>query len=239
MTTGHWTSRLSEYLDNELSAPERAAADAHLRTCAACRGTLDELRAVTARAHALADRAPANDLWPAIAAAIGSEMSPLAPRRRPARGRRWSFSLPQLAAAALLLVTVSGAAVWSLAAGRPPAVATAPAAPAAGRPATTSAPGSSLPTTRFTTSRPTAEQSYDAAVADLQRVVEAGRGRLDEKTLQIVRKNLAAIDTAVAQARRAVEQDPANTYLNTYLARTMRRKIDLLRQVAALTAAES
>ncbi|HJP56239.1 MAG TPA: zf-HC2 domain-containing protein, partial [Gemmatimonadales bacterium] len=64
MTTGHWTSRLSEYLDNELSAPERAAADAHLRTCAACRGTLDELRAVTARAHALADRAPANDLWP-------------------------------------------------------------------------------------------------------------------------------------------------------------------------------
>ncbi len=233
MTTGHWTSRLSEYLDNELSPPERAAADAHLRTCAACRATLDELRAVTARAHALSDHAPARDLWPAIAAAIGSEMSPLAPRRQ-RTPRRWSFSLPQLAAAAVLLVTASGAAVWSLAGRGATAVATAP------RPSARTSPTTPpLRATSFTAQRPTAEQSYDAAVADLQRVVEAGRGRLDEKTLQIVRKNLATIDTAVAQARRAVEQDPANAYLNTYLARTMRRKIDLLRQVAALTAIES
>lgn len=236
MTNEHWTSRLSEYLDNDLPASERAVADAHLRVCPACRATLDELRAVTARAHALADRAPVNDLWPAIAAAIGSDISPLSPRRQPRSGRRrFSFSVPQLAAAAVLLAALSGGLVWTL--GTPRAT-TVAAAPAAGLPAA-GAPSPAVRATGFTTPRPTAEQSYDAAVSDLERVVQAGQGRLDAKTLSVVRKNLAVIDSAVAQARRAVEQDPGNTYLNSYLAHTMRRKIDLLRQVATLASAQS
>lgn len=241
MTNEHWTSRLSEYLDNDLTPAERAAADAHLRSCHACTAMLDELRAVTARAHALSDHAPASDLWPAIAAAIGSDISPLSPRRKENRGggRRFSFSVPQLAAAAVLLAALSGGIVWTLGLSRAPVVAVAPAPPA---PSASSAPATSASTTRltgFTTPRPTAEQSYDAAVADLERVVEAGRGQLDAKTLRVVQKNLAVIDTAVAQARRAVEQDPANSYLNSYLAHTMRRKIDLLRQVATLASARS
>jgi hypothetical protein len=36
-----------------------------------------------------------------------------------------------------------------------------------------------------------------------------------------------------------VAADSANLYLNTHLAETMRRKIDLLRQAAALVAAVS
>lgn len=241
MTHEHWTDRLSDYLDNDLPAGERAAVDAHLRECPACRATLDELRAVTARAHALADRAPVNDLWPGIAAAIGSDITPLAPRRQRApAARRFSFSMPQLAAAAVFLMAVSGGTVWTLrnaGAARPTALASAPGhAPSA--PAATVG-GSGVRPTEFTTVRPTAEQSYDAAVADLEQVLKEGRGRLDDRTLQIVEKNLATIDSAVTQARRAVEQDPANAYLNSYLAHTMRRKIDLLRQVVALTSAQS
>ena len=238
MTHEHWTSRLSEYLDNELAAGERAALEAHLRECPACRATLDELRAVAARAHALADRAPVNDLWPGIAAAIGSEITPLARRGGRGRGtRRFTFSMPQLAAAAVLLMAVSGGAVWTLrnaTPARPAALATGPGPVQPGR----SAPSTIRPT-EFTTVRPTAEQSYDAAVADLEQVLREGRGRLDNRTLAIVQKNLATIDSAVAQARRAVEQDPANAYLNSYLAHTMRRKIDLLRQVVALASAQS
>jgi anti-sigma factor RsiW len=241
MTQAHWTDRLSDYLDNDLTAGERAAADAHLRECAACRATLDELRAVTARAHALADRTPVNDLWPGIAAAIGSDITPLAPRRQRApTARRFSFSMPQLAAAAVLLMAVSGGAVWTLRNGGRAPEASVAAAPVRS-PATRGAlpGGSGVRPTEFTTVRPTAEQSYDAAVADLEQVLKEGRGRLDDRTLQIVQKNLATIDSAVTQARRAVEQDPANAYLNSYLAHTMRRKIDLLRQVVALTSAQS
>ncbi|MGH7530170.1 MAG: anti-sigma factor, partial [Gemmatimonadales bacterium] len=84
-----WTDRLSEYLDGELPAAERAALEAHLATCADCRDTAAELRTVVARAQALEDRPPARDLWPELRA-----------RMTPGRGaggsapRRLSFSVP-------------------------------------------------------------------------------------------------------------------------------------------------
>ena len=59
-----WTDRLSEYLDGELGAAERAALEGHLATCAECGATLAELRRVVARARALDDRPPTADLWP-------------------------------------------------------------------------------------------------------------------------------------------------------------------------------
>src|SRR5437867_12407733 len=108
-TRDQWTDRLSEYLDGELGSPEQAALDAHLAACAACRATLDELRRVVARAQALDDRPPTEDLWPAIAEQIGVV-------RRAARRarRRFSFTVPQLAAAWLALVLFSGSLSWVL-----------------------------------------------------------------------------------------------------------------------------
>src|SRR5207244_132734 len=94
----HWTDRLSEYLDGDLTAGERTALEAHLAACGVCRVTLDELRRVVARAQALDDRPPAADLWPGIAEHIG--VVSLAARRVDGRGRRrLSFTMPQLAAA--------------------------------------------------------------------------------------------------------------------------------------------
>ena len=80
---------------------------------------------------------------------------------------------------------------------------------------------------------------YDAAVADLQRVLAAGRGTLDTSTVRVLEQNLAVIDRAIADAQRALAADPGNAYLNAHLARTMRRKLDLLRQAATLAAAQS
>src|SRR5687768_302623 len=120
MTEDLWTDRLSDYLDGELDADERAQLEHHLERCAACSATLAELSVVVERARALVPTEPARDLWPQIAGAIG------APRRRETAGladdgaagppqgevlslpvrsapRRVSFSLPQLAAASLVL----------------------------------------------------------------------------------------------------------------------------------------
>ena len=82
--------------------------------------------------------------------------------------------------------------------------------------------------------RPSASQSYAAAVADLEQVLSEGRGKLDSTTVKVIEQNLAAIDRAIAEAQRALAADSANLYLNTHLAETMRRKLDLLRQAAAL-----
>src|SRR5881397_3276179 len=111
-----WTDRLSEYLDDELSSAEVTALEAHLGACASCRATLDELRRVVARARAFDDRPPATDLWPGIAIGIG-----LAPGAHPVASlgqrrarRRLSFTVPELAAAAIALAILSGGAAWLL-----------------------------------------------------------------------------------------------------------------------------
>ena len=82
-------------------------------------------------------------------------------------------------------------------------------------------------------------RGYDGAVADLERVLAEGRGRLDTTTVRVIERNLATIDSAIAQAQRAVAADSGNAYLNSHLAETMRRKLELLRQAAALVSSVS
>lgn len=226
--TDQWTDRLSEYLDGDLPEAESTALEEHLPGCPDCASVLNELRRVVGRARALEDRSPAHDLWPGIAARIGATAAvpgvvPLSGRRRPAR--RLSFSLPQLAAAGIALTAISSAAAWML---HPdmPAVAVSSPSPAA-------------PVAITVASNPTAAQSYAAAVEDLEQVLAAGRGRLDTATVRVIEQNLAVIDRAIVQAQRAVLADSANLYLNSHLAETMRRKLELLRQAAALVSTMS
>ena len=222
-----WTERLSEYVDGELEDGERVALESHLQSCTDCSRIVGDLRRVVRRARTLKPRGPERDLWPGIASRIGA--TAVAPdgivdltSRRPSP-HRWSFSLPQLVAAGIALMTISGGTVWMLRTGVPqPAI-----APVASIP-------SSHPAVINAAARPSATQSYAAAVADLERVLADGRGQLDTTTVRVIEQNLQAIDRAIAQAQRALEADPANLYLNTHLAETMRRKLDLLRQAAAL-----
>jgi anti-sigma factor RsiW len=222
-----WTDRLSEYLDGELPENERVALEAHLDGCPQCSAVLNDLRLVVRQAQRLTPVEPDHDLWPAIARRIGatphgaSEVVDLRSRR--ATMRRWTFSLPQLAAAGIALMALSGGAVWLL------------NEPARARPLAVvdTVPSRETPVVTVGV-KPNASQSYAAAVADLERVLEEGRGKLDPSTIKVIEQNLAAIDRAIAEAQRALDADSANLYLNTHLAETMRRKLDLLRQAAAL-----
>ena len=209
-----WTDRLSDYLDDELTADQRAALEQHLAACEECRTMLGELRAVVSRAATLQARTPAADLWPGIEERVASQ--------RPVR-RTFVFSLPQLAAAALVLIAVTGALVWMA---RPSSQATDSSVDTGAR-VRGRAPDTALPV-RF------ADETYDRAVADLQRALEHDRARLDPGTVEVIEKNLAAIDAAIDQAQRALEADPSNTYLNGHLAEARRRKLAWLRSVSAL-----
>jgi hypothetical protein len=221
-----WTERLSEYLDGELPQSTRNELEQHLLQCAECEATLADIRRVVGRAGSLVDREPAHDLWPGIAQAIGAtppggtKAIPLASARRP---RRWTFSLPQLAAASVGLMLMSGGAVWL----------------AQSRVAGPVQPPVPTPSVINVGVEPRAARGYDAAVADLERVLSEGRGRLDTTTVKVIERNLATIDSAIVEAERAVESDSANVYLNSHLAATMRQKLQLLRQAAALISAAS
>ena len=225
-----WTNQLSDYLDGELADEARDALEHHLEGCAECREALAGLRRVVARARDLEDRPPAGDLWPGIAERIGARATPAVRRLLPAR--RYAFSLPQLAAAGIALATLSGSSVWLL---RP---AGAGGAVAVQAPPTPPAPPA-LPVGSGSHRGSRGAAGYDAAVADLERILQDGRGRLDSSTVRVLEQNLAAIDAAIMQARRAVSADSANLYLNSHLAQTMRQKLELLRQAASLVATAS
>jgi anti-sigma factor RsiW len=217
-----WTDRLSEYLDGELKGSERALLEAHLERCEDCQETLAGLRRVVMRARSIEDQPPATDLWAGVAERIGvpARVTPIATRRR------FTFSVPQLLAAGIALAVLSASGAWML-------------HPTAGPVVLQPAPDAAGGVTVTPVGAPSAIQSYDAAVSDLEQVLEQGRGRLDTATVRVLEQNLAIIDRAIADARRAVAADSANVYLNTHLAETMRRKVDLLRQAAALVAAVS
>lgn len=221
MTTDAFTNRLSEYLDDDLSADERRQVSEHLATCDGCRATLEELRQVVVEATALTDSAPARDLWSGVAARIDTahQVRRVSAFRR-AISSRLSFTLPQLAAASLTLMVLSGGLVWMARSGYPQADFQPVSAEVHPDPAAIPA--------NF------ADRHYDEAIADLQRALDAGRTNLDADTVRVLEKNLAAIDAAIDECRRALQTDPANVYLNTHLASERQRKLVLLRRAAAL-----
>jgi hypothetical protein len=238
-----WTDQLSEYLDDELSADDRTAVAAHLASCTHCAQVAADLEKVVTHAKAIAPRPPQADLWSGVHARI----------ERVAQPRRISFTLPQLAAAAALLVAVSGGVAWQAAqrsnvsrsaeasrsgdASRSGEASRSALAPASERDAlaerTTTAGSSS--TAVVASNVGFADAQYDAAVVDLEKALKSGRSRLDKSTVAIVEHNLQIIDQAIEQARQALEADPANSYLSGHLVEARRRKLDLLRRAAALT----
>jgi anti-sigma factor RsiW len=210
-------ARLSEFVDGELDHAARHDVEAHLRTCEQCREVADDLRTIKRRAAALPAVPPQNDLWDGIAsrlAASPQRVVHFTPRRR------FSFTLPQIAAACIALMVLSGGMVWLARSGDPRA--DFPVASGADAPAV--APVRLI------------DSQYEGAVEDLERILEEGRSRLDPETVRVLEQNLTSIDAAIEQCRQALDRDPANAYLNSHLAAARARKLALLRRATALTA---
>lgn len=216
----HVTERLSDYLDGNLDTPDRAAVERHLADCRECAAVLEDLGRVAHAARGLEDRQPATDLWPAIARRLEgrARVVPIDAARTPAR-RRFSFTMPQLAAAAIALFLLSAAAVW-WGIPRPGGVALDRSVPADGKaPEALGVPVSLEP-----------DPAYSDALADLEQAFDATRDRLDPATVATVERNLAIIDDAIRQTVEALRADPGSTFLYDHLERSRRQKLDVLRQ---------
>ncbi|MBP7778928.1 MAG: zf-HC2 domain-containing protein [Acidobacteria bacterium] len=236
----HPVDALSDYLDDHLEGGARTAIDTHLAGCADCRAVVADL--ITVRATASARReavaAPTTDLWPGIAARLAGprEMAaPIAlgaPSAAPAPPvvwyrRRWSVGLPELAVAATLLAAVGGASLWPRA---------TPPAPAAATPVPIIAESDAFDIgDERVTPVDFADAQYDAAIGDLERVLQEQREWLDPRTVIVLERNLRVIDDAIGEARQALATDPANALLNAHLAGARQRKLDLLRRAARIT----
>ncbi len=176
------------------------------------------------------------------------------------RGGRHSFSLPELLAACLAVAIVSGGLVYALLRHQastvvpgPVTVARAPEtqpSPSAAGTGPLSGPGidggrgiapasaTIEPAVRTGAGAVYAaraeETPHEEAISELRKVLARQRDQLDPATIRTLESNLAIIDLAIDQARRALAADSANTYVKEHLAETMRRKVELLQRATML-----
>jgi anti-sigma factor RsiW len=215
----HPTERLSAYIDGELTADERTSVEQHLETCADCQGVLADLRGIVVRARSLEDRPPENDLWTGIEARL-EERPVVVPLETHRARRRLSFTLPQMAAAAVALIVLSVSATWWARSG-------AERGTDAGPPVAAVQPDAATPTQL-------ASLDYDTAVADFEKLLAMYRDRLDPQTVATVEASLAVIDEAIDEIVKALDADPESTQLYNYLTSARQRKLDVMRQATSI-----
>ena len=206
---------LGDYTDDLLAPAARAAADRHLAGCAACAEQLAELRTLLASSRTLPPLAPPPDLWNEIRATI------VAPKRSAATSR-WSHR-GFLAAAAVLLVVASSSLTAVIMRQRTPAIGTNASAPAVA-PRVVALPPSMA----------AIEAQYVGTASELADALAAQRSKLAPATLAKVEASLRIIDDAIAEARRALAEDPANRTLLDIFAANYQQKLGLLRRAAEL-----
>jgi SAM-dependent methyltransferase len=233
----HPADELSAYLDGDLDTSAARAVAEHLAACSQCRAVVDDLERLRAAARAWATdaAAPSADLWPGIAARLaGAEAAPSGAMRTSSRApvtpirwyrRRVSLGLAELALAASVVAALGGALLYQRQA--VPATPQAPA-PIVAQVEPFDAPDADVATVNF------ADVHYDAAILDLERVLQEQRQHLNPRTVLVLERNLRIIDDAVREARAALAVDPANPLLNAQLADVRRRKLQLLRRAALI-----
>ena len=200
---------LNDYVDALLDEPSAESLRAHSTTCADCRCTIAQLEALRDAARSLPrTETPPADVWNTIRAATIDNT-------RAQRARvLWQLRY-QLAAAAVVLLMVASSVTWWIASQQQ-------ATPVAQAPAI--APNTTLAAYHAV------EAEYTQAAADLMRLLEQRRERMDTAVVRSVEENLRVMDDAIRKAQAALLSDPANYDVAAILAATQESKLRMLRR---------
>lgn len=158
------------------------------------------------------------------------------------RGRTVMLPLPQLIAACLLVMVVSGAIGWYLRPsgegnerqlipsgsilaqeGSGPVVGLEPVDDGLWRES-----GNELAAVR-----------WEEAVNNQEAVYRQMRAQIDTTTVRVLEKNLGLLDRSIDEIREAREDDPENPLWNNRLADNLRRKLRLLRWASSISTRET
>ena len=125
----------------------------------------------------------------------------------------------QLAAASLILMLISGGAVWAtLTSGDEAIRPEVGASPALVRPAASE----------------NGQSGRASGLATLEQILLTQGDRLPQNTRRILEKNLAAIDRAIEESRAALHLEPGNPFLEAHLKGSLRRREQFLREAASV-----
>lgn len=236
MTHLTW-EQLNDYADGSMAPGARAAAVSHLDACAECRDTVARVRSLLATAKsAPASIEPPADAWNGIRKAIEERKIAALPQRdltalpqtRMPREKPYSRTSWLIAAAILLILASSGTTLM---------IARRSAANVAA--GTLDPKGGAVSGLGKTNALPASfveeERGYLKTVDDLTATLNKSRAKLAPETVRTVEHSLKVIDDAIAEARAALERDPANPLLRDFLTKHYEQKVDFLRRVSGRT----
>jgi hypothetical protein len=227
---------LSDFLDGALGGHDRALLRAHLEECLNCASVRDEFESIigVARAARGYDYAPPNEraMWLRIrntiesendqrrasAARLGAGAGARAGLWARLMGRRWEFSLPQLAtgvaglAVAVSLVTTLG--VQYLAPARE--------ADSGPRPRAVRAVAANYPQGYL--------QPHQASLQYWQERAELRKASWNPRMRDSFDRSLTALDQAVSESLNDLRQNPHDEVAEQMLNSALRDKIELLRE---------
>lgn len=238
---------LPDYLGGTLADSSVADAELHLAACVSCRALVDDLKRISAEAAALGPIAPTRDLWPGIAERIQPVVTPLtaAPSaRRPWTRRPWIASavaagIAVIAAISLWKAPISGEAGADTAAQQvarsvqPADSGTASQAAVESATVVSQDRQAAVPVSA-TTPPLDAATAYGNEISRLRTIFDEQSELLDPRTQAILSNSLKTIDSAIAEARAALANDPASQFLSQQLSRSLEKKLGVLRMAVLL-----
>jgi hypothetical protein len=200
---------LSDFVDDGLSCELKAAIDAHLQTCASCRGLADDLRAISRTSRTLEPMSPPDHVWAGIAARLNETAA-----RPPIHGvaSRW-FGL----AAAVLLIAGIGYVVART--HKSPTTGNAPAL-------------ASVKTVEQELAE--AERHYERAIAELEAISNRRTDVLDPATARTLRESLQTIDAAIQESRKALSAEPRSDLARASLFDALHSKLVVLQTAVSV-----
>ena len=225
MSCQQYLNSIHELVDGTIGAIRRAELEQHLDGCEACRALVSDLERIRDAAGALPEIRPPDRVWLQLAGRLRQEgriTTAVAPERPNRTYAAW------LAIAAALVIAVGSAVLLLVPRNTTPAPsqATAPAATGSG------ADVKSVETVQNEVDA--AQQQFEKAIADLEKVAKANQQALDPGTSATIEKNLGIIDQAIAENRAAVKSEPASVAARETLFDALRQKVSLLQDTIAL-----
>ena len=229
MACERYIERIHDAVDGALGSIRRAELEMHLSECDDCRALYQDLVRVRDAASTLPVLDAPDRVWLQIAGRLRQE-GRIHEVSTPARARR--AYVAWLAAAAALVVVIGGAALMLKRPTPAPVTRTATATTPAHGNGGNAAPAKSVEAVQ--TEVDAAQQQFETAIANLEKVTKANQSALDPGTSKTIEKNLGIIDQAIAENRAAVKAEPASVAARETLFEALRQKVSLLQDTIAL-----
>jgi anti-sigma factor RsiW len=220
MACQQYLNSILELVDGTIGAIRRAELEQHLGGCEACRALVADLEQIRDAAAALPDMRPPDRVWLQIAGRLRQE-GRITTAPQPQRTRH-SY-VAWLAIAAALVIAAGSAVLLLIPRTTTPSPSAAPVAVV---------PGKSVETVQNEVE--VAQQQFEKAIADLEKVAKANQQALDTGTSATIDKNLGILDQAIAENRAAVKSEPASVAARETLFDALRQKVSLLQDTIAL-----